>query len=96
MRVKLGAARLPLTAGCAIPGLARLSDPADRRRQPDTKPIGRPPGRRPRKRRIDHPVSQILTVGPRHVRPPPLQRRRTRTVREKLESRANRKTTNPL
>ena len=54
MRVKLGVARLPLTARCAIPGLARLSDPSDRRRQPNPKPIGRTPGRRPRKRRIDH------------------------------------------
>ena len=44
MRVKLGVARLPLAARCAIPGLARLSDPADRRRQPNPKPIGRPPG----------------------------------------------------
>ena len=54
MRVKLGVARLPLTARCAIPGLARLSDPSDRRRQPNPKPIGRTPGRRPRKRRIDN------------------------------------------
>ena len=86
MRIELGAARLSLTASCSIAGLARPANPADRRRQSDPKLGRRPTRRQPTERSIDHTITQILAVSPRHGRPSIPKEQRTRTVRAIWES----------
>jgi len=73
MRIQLRAPGLALPA-CRSPSrLPSPTNPADSGRDPNLELHGRAPGWEARQRRVDHPVAQILTVGPCHARPPPTQ-----------------------
>ena len=86
MRIELGAPRLALTARRPLTARTRPAYPHNRRGDPDLELGRRPPGRHPAERRIDHTITQILAVSPRHGRPPSPKKQRTRTVRAIWES----------
>jgi hypothetical protein len=79
MRIKLRAPRLSLSARGALAAVDSPADPYDCRRDANPEPHRRLPGWQSRQGRVDHPVSQILAVGPCHARPPSESERATRT-----------------
>ena len=89
MRIKLAAPRLSLLACGPFTALARPAHPDDGRRITNPETRCRLPRRGSRQGRIDHTVTQILTVSSGHVPPPSLSRQRTRTVRLIWESHSN-------
>src|SRR4051794_15186748 len=80
MRIQLRATGLALSACRSFPAPPSPAHPADRGRDPNPELPRRAPGREPRQRRVDHPGAQILTVGPRHARPPSNTGRATRIL----------------
>ena len=80
MGIELRASRLALRARLALSGLARPAHPDDGGGDPNPKADRSLPGRHARQRRINHPIPQILTVGPRHARLPSNPGRRTRML----------------
>ncbi len=72
MGIKFGAPRLALPARPALSALPRPAHPDHGGGDPNPEPDCRLPGRHARQRRINHPIPQILAVGPRHARLRPL------------------------
>jgi hypothetical protein len=85
MRIQLRAPGLALSACRSLPRLPSPTDPADGCCDPNPELHGRSPGWEARQRRVDHPVPQILAVGPCHARPPSNTGRATRILRLKQE-----------
>jgi hypothetical protein len=80
MQIQLRAPWLALAAGHSFTRAPRATSPDDGCRDPHPEPHGCAPGRQSRQHRVDHPVSQILAVGPCHARPPSNTGRATRTL----------------
>ena len=80
MRIKLGAPWLALAARRSFTTAPCATNPDDGCRDPNPELHGRAPGWEARQRRVDHPVSQILAIGPCHARPPSNTGRATRTL----------------
>jgi hypothetical protein len=85
MRIQLRAPGLALSACRSLPRVPSPTDPADGCCDPNPELHGRSPGWEARQRRVDHPVPQILAVGPCHARPPSNTGRATRILRLKQE-----------